>query len=135
MFVHETKVRVRYAETDQMGYMYYGNYPAFYEVARGEMLRDMGLTYKGFEESGIMMPVTAMNVKYIKPARYDDEITIRSIVKKLPGVRIQIFHELYNPAGELINTAEVVLVFVNMETMKPCKGPDKLINSLLPFVN
>ena len=80
MFIHSTKIRVRYAETDQMGYMYYGNYAQFYEVGRVEMLRSLGMTYKSMEESGIIMPVLELKCKYLKPALYDEEITVKVIM-------------------------------------------------------
>jgi len=105
MFEHSTKLRVRYGETDQMGYMYYGNYAEFYEVGRVEMLRSLGLTYSGFEESGIKMPVLELKCKYLKPALYDEEITIKVIMDKMPGVRIHFRYELFNDKDELINIA------------------------------
>ncbi|POY36303.1 thioesterase [Solitalea longa] len=133
MFTHETKLRVRYGETDQMGYMYYGNYAEFLEVARVEMLRSMGLSYKSFEESGIMMPVLELNVKYIKPARYDDEITIKTSVKHKPAIRIHFDYELFNEAGELITIAHTKLVFVDMKTNKPCHAPQEFMDKLKTY--
>ncbi|MFA5245898.1 MAG: thioesterase family protein, partial [Pedobacter sp.] len=115
MFSSTTKIRVRYADTDQMGYMYYGNYAEFYEVGRVEMLRELGLTYKSMEESGIIMPVTDLQCKYIKPALYDEEITVRVILEQMPSVRIHFKYELYNEKNELINTGETTLVFINKE--------------------
>src|SRR6476661_2561898 len=120
MYSHETKIRVRYGETDQMGYMYYGNYAEYYEVGRVEMLRSLGMTYRSMEESGIMMPVLDMKCKYIKPARYDEEITVKVILPKKPGIRIHFQYELSNEQQELIHIGETTLVFVNMETKKPC---------------
>src|ERR1700748_1756253 len=116
MFVNTTKLRVRYGETDQMGYMYYGNYAGVYEVGRVEMLRSLGLTYRGMEEFGVMMPVLELKCRYIKPALYDEEITIKVTMEKMPGVRIHFNYELFNEQGELINVGETLLVFVNMET-------------------
>jgi acyl-CoA thioester hydrolase len=133
MFEHTTKLRVRYGETDQMGYMYYGNYAEFYEVGRVEMLRSLGMTYSGMEESGIMMPVLEMSSKYLKPALYDEEISIRVIMNKMPGVKIHFKYELYNPNDELINTGETLLVFVNMKTNRPCLPPQEFIDRLKPF--
>lgn len=133
MFEHITKIRVRYGETDQMGYMYYGNYAEFYEVGRVEMLRSLGLTYKGMEESGIMMPVLELQCKYLKPALYDEEISIRVIMDKLPGIRIHFRYELTNPKGELINTGETLLVFINMKTNRPCLPPQDFTDRLMPF--
>src|SRR5476649_1429061 len=103
MFEHTTKIRVRYGETDQMGYMYYGNYAEFYEVGRVEMLRSLGLTYSGMEASGIMMPVLEMKCKYLKPALYDEEISIKVIMAKMPGVKIHFKYELTNETGVLIH--------------------------------
>ena len=133
MFEHTTKVRVRYGETDQMGYMYYGNYAEFYEVGRVEMLRSLGMTYSGMESSGVMMPVLEMNCKYLKPALYDEEISIKVIMHKMPGVKIHFRYELYNPDGELINIGETLLVFVNMKTNRPCMPPQEFLDKLKPF--
>ncbi len=87
MYSYQTKIRVRYGETDQMGYMYYGNYAELYEVGRVEMLRSLGMTYKSMEEDGIMMPVLEMRCKYIKPALYDDELTVKVILEKCPALK------------------------------------------------
>ena len=133
MFEHTTKIRVRYGETDQMGYMYYGNYAEFYEVGRVEMLRSLGLTYKGMEESGIMMPVLELNCKYLKPALYDEEISIKVIMDKLPGIRIHFRYELSNPKGELINIGETLLVFINMKNNRPCLAPQDFMDKLKAF--
>jgi acyl-CoA thioester hydrolase len=133
MFQHSTKLRVRYGETDQMGYMYYGNYAEFYEVGRVEMLRSLGLTYSGMEESGIKMPVMELHCKYLKPALYDEEITINVIMDKLPGVRIFFRYELFNEKQELINTGETLLVFVSMKTNRPCLPPQDFLDRLKPF--
>lgn len=133
MFDHSTKIRVRYGETDQMGYMYYGNYAQFYEVGRVEMLRSLGLTYSGMEQSGIMMPVMEMHTKYLKPALYDEEITVRVIMNRLPGVKIHFSYELYNEKQELINTGETLLVFINMKTNRPCLPSNEFLEKLKPF--
>lgn len=133
MFQHATKIRVRYGETDQMGYMYYGNYAQFYEVGRVEMLRSLGLTYSGMEESGIKMPVMELHCKYLKPALYDEEITINVIMDKLPGVKIFFRYELFNEKQELINTGETLLVFVNMKTNRPCLPSQDFLDRLKPF--
>jgi acyl-CoA thioester hydrolase len=135
MFEHTTKLRVRYGETDQMGYMYYGNYAEFYEVGRVEMLRSLGMTYSGMEASGIMMPVLELSCKYLKPALYDEEISIKVIMDKMPGVKIHFKYELYNPNDELINTGETLLVFVNMKTNRPCLPSQEFIDKLKPFFN
>jgi len=133
MFEHATKIRVRYGETDQMGYMYYGNYAEFYEVGRVEMLRSLEMTYSAMEESGIMMPVLELHCKYLKPALYDEEISVKVIMDKLPGVKIHFRYELYNHNDELINTGETLLVFVNMKTNRPCLPSQEFIDKLKPF--
>lgn len=133
MFTYETKIRVRYGETDQMGYMYYGNYAAFFEVARTEMLRSLGMTYKSMEEKGVMMPVLEMHCKYLKPARYDEEITIKVTVEKMPGIRMFFRYELYNEESELIHVGETTLAFIDMKRNRPCLPPDDFQNRLKPF--
>ena len=133
MFEHSTKIRVRYGETDQMGYMYYGNYAEFYEVGRVEMLRSLGLTYSGMEQSGIMMPVLELKCKYLRPALYDEEITVKVMMDKMPGVKIHFRYELYNEREELINTGETLLVFVNMTTNRPCLPSAEFLEKLKPF--
>jgi acyl-CoA thioester hydrolase len=133
MFQHATKLRVRYGETDQMGYMYYGNYAEFFEVGRVEMLRSLGLTYSGMEASGIMMPVLEMRSKYLKPALYDEEITINVTMEKMPGVRIHFKYELFNEKQELIHVADTLLVFINMKNNRPCLPPQDFIDKLKPY--
>jgi acyl-CoA thioester hydrolase len=133
MFQHATKLRVRYGETDQMGYMYYGNYAEFFEVGRAEMLRSLGLTYAGMEASGIMMPVLEMHCKYLKPARYDEEITINISMAKMPGVKIHFKYDLYNEKSELIHVGETLLAFINMKTNRPSLPPQEFLEKLKPF--
>jgi acyl-CoA thioester hydrolase len=133
MFEHTTKIRVRYGETDQMGYMYYGNYAEFYEVARVEMLRELGLSYRTMEAEGIMLPVTELSCKYLKPALYDEEISVKVILDQLPSVRIRFTYELRNEQDELINTGETILVFFNMVKKRPCLPPRYFTNKLKPF--
>lgn len=133
MYAHEIKLRVRYGETDQMGYVYYGNYAQFYEVGRVEMLRSLGLTYKGFEEDGIMMPVLELKCIYIKPAYYDDELSIRTIMDEKPLSRIRFRYEIHNEKAELINKGETTLVFVSMQTNRPCRAPSSLMQQLEKF--
>lgn len=133
MFEFTTKIRVRYGETDQMGYVYYGNYAEFYEVARVEMMRSLGMTYKSMEDQGVMMPVVELNCKYLKPALYDQEISIRVYITEMPRARMHFKYELTNENGELINTGETLLVFVNMKTNRICFVPDELANRLKPY--
>ncbi|MBC7567716.1 MAG: acyl-CoA thioesterase [Pedobacter sp.] len=123
MYSHTTKIRVRYGETDQMGYMYYGNYAQYYEVGRVEMLRSLGMVYAAMEATGIMLPVLDLSCKFIKPAFYDQEITIKTTIDQLPGIRIHFKYELFNDAEELINVGATTLVFVDMAKNKPCLPP------------
>ncbi|CAH0136271.1 MULTISPECIES: thioesterase family protein [unclassified Pedobacter] len=135
MYSHSTKIRVRYGETDQMGYMYYGNYAQYYEVGRVEMLRSLGMSYSSMEADGIMMPVLELKCKYIKPALYDQEITVKTIVKTLPGIRIFFEYELYNEKEELINIGTTTLVFVDMKKNKPTNPPENFMQKLSVFFN
>lgn len=133
MFISETQVRVRYGETDQMGYVYYGNYAQYYEVARVEALRALGMSYKSLEESGIMLPVISFSIRYVKPAFYDDFITIKTTIKEIPSVRIQFIYESYNEQGDLLNTGETTLVFINRQNNKPCLAPKEFVGLLKKY--
>jgi len=113
--------------------MYYGNYAEFYEVGRVEMLRSLGLTYSGMEQSGIKMPVLELMCKYLKPALYDEEITVKVIMDKMPGVRIHFRYELFNEKQELINKGETLLVFVSMQSNRLCMAPQDFLDRLKPF--
>ncbi|MGJ1226597.1 acyl-CoA thioesterase [Sphingobacterium siyangense] len=135
MFVFDHQIRVRYAETDQMGYVYYGNYAAFYEIARTEMLRSTGISYRELEEMGVMLPVTEMKTKYLKPGKYDDLITIRVTIRQKPAVRIIFEYELFNESGELLNQGETTLVFVNMEKNRPCMPPQVFLDKMSKYFN
>jgi len=128
MFEAQTQIRVRYAETDQMGYVYYGNYATYFEVARVETLRQMGLSYKELEGQGVMMPVLENWSKYIAPAKYDELLTIKVMIKERPNVRISFHYEIYNPDDKLIHIGETKLVFVDIDTRKPRQIPKVFIN-------
>ncbi|MCB0496271.1 MAG: acyl-CoA thioesterase [Cyclobacteriaceae bacterium] len=132
MYSKETEVRVRYSETDQMGYVYYGNYAAYYEVGRVEALRSLGMSYRSLEESGIMMPVLESNSRFIKPAKYDDLIRMQINIPSLPTSRITFEYKLF--LGDvLIHEGNTTLAFVNMETGRPVRAPGKMIDLLKPF--
>jgi acyl-CoA thioester hydrolase len=133
MFTHETSLRVRYAETDQMGIVYYGNYSQYYEVGRVEAIRSLGISYKEIESNGILMPVTKMNIKYVLPAKYDDLLKIVTIVKEKPDKRISFRTEIYNMNEELINFGEVTLVFLETETKKVIDIPSFLWDKMKVF--
>lgn len=123
MYTHSTTIRVRYSETDKMGYVYNGNYAQYYEIGRTEMMRSLGMNYAKMEESGVMLPLLELKCKFIKPALYDQLITIKTIVKDLPGVRMLFDYELYNEAEELINIGSTTLVFFDMAKKRPCPPP------------
>lgn len=126
MFTHNIQVRVRYGETDQMGYVYYGNYATYYEIARVEALRHIGLPYKELEERGVGMPVFDMQVKYHKPAKYDDLLEIQVSIPEMPRARINFQYEIRNQAGDLLNTGSTSLVFIDMESGRPIRLPKEL---------
>lgn len=133
MYTAETQLRVRYAETDQMGYAYYGNYATYYEVARVEALRQIGFQYKKMEDEGIMMPVTELKSKFLKPAKYDELITVRVSISALPSVRMFFKYEVIGETGDKLNEGETTLVFINMLSSRPCKAPEYLMKILEPY--
>lgn len=124
VYKRDITLRVRYKETDQMGVVHHSNYPVYYEYARTELLRERGFTYKGIEESGVMMPVREVGMKFLTPARYDDLLTIRTFMHEIKGARVRFDHEIRNEAGDLVNTGFVELVFVNAATRRPCHAPE-----------
>ena len=130
MYTHIHHIRVRYADTDQMGYVYYGTYANYYEEARSESIRALGFPYKEMELNGVMLPVTRMNIKYIAPAFYDEMITVRTMICELPGRTIHFKYEIYNEAAKLINEGETQLVFVDATTRKMVHAPQEIVNRL-----
>ena len=134
MFKHETSIRVRYGETDQMGFVYYGDYAEFFEVGRVEALRSLGFPYRRLEEEGVMLPVHDMQVTYHQPARYDDLITVRTMIEAMPSVRIVFRYEIFSPSGELLTDALTTLVFVDRATMRPCRAPQDLLAALAAHI-
>ena len=130
MDFHEFNVRVRYAETDQMGVVYHGNYAQYFEMGRVEWLRNLGVSYADMEKGGIMLPVVSLTMNYKKPARYDDLLRIRTIMKKLTSVKIEFDYEIYNEKDELLTTGNSVLVFVSMETGRPVSPPDYIVEKV-----
>ncbi len=126
-------IRVRYSETDQMQYVYYGNYAAYFEMGRVEWLRKLNVSYKEMEDNGIMLPVIEMNIKYHKPALYDDLLTLKTTLIKLPRVKIDFEFEIHNQKKELITTAATTLVFWDMKRNKPTKAPQNFIDKIKPY--
>jgi acyl-CoA thioester hydrolase len=130
-----TKLRVRYGETDQMGYCYYGNFAQYLEVGRVEALRALGMSYRDLEEKGIMLPVSTFSVKYVAPALYDDELTIITTITEITGSRIYFEYEIRNDQSTLISKAVTMLVFVKKETMRPTHAPDDFLSLIQPYEN
>ncbi len=130
MIDNKIPLRIRYGETDQMGYAHHGNYAQYFEMGRMELLRDIGISYKKMEEEGIILPVYSMNTRYIKPARFDNVLTLRTILRKTPTARISFDYEIYNSDNELITTAETVLIFVDTSKNRPIKIPENLLTKI-----
>jgi acyl-CoA thioester hydrolase len=133
MYKSETQVRVRYGETDQMRYVYYGNYAMYYEVARVESLRQLGLTYKELEAMGIIMPVLENHSEFLAPVLYDELLTIVVTIPDKPSVRIKFLYEIYNEAGALVHRGQTVLAFVNQKSGRPCRPPLEFQKVLEPY--
>ncbi len=134
MIQSETKIRVRYGETDQMGVVYYGVYAQYYEVGRVETMRMLGFSYKDIEERGILLPVIDFSINYKKPAYYDDEIRVVTKLKEMvTGVRIPFEYECYNMDGDLLNTGKVTLVCKDKTSGKLCPLPPWFSNALQAF--
>lgn len=133
MFDTETTIRVRYGETDKMSYVYYGNYASYFEVARVEALRSLGMSYRRMEEEGILLPVLEYKVKYFKPALYDDLLRVRTVIPVMPSVRIHFHYEIFNEADMKLTEAETVLVFIDRDYGRPRKAPELLLEKLSPY--
>jgi len=125
-----TKLRVRYAETDKMGFCYYGNYASYFEVARVEALREKGISYKELEDAGILLPVTHFEIRYFQAAKYDELLEIKTQITLLKGVRIAFAYQTYNEQGTLLNEASTELVFVQAATLKPMAIPTFILDQL-----
>jgi acyl-CoA thioester hydrolase len=133
MYTSETTVRVRYGETDQMGYVYYGDYARYYEVARVESLRQLGLTYKELEATGVIMPVLENRSRFHAPGFYDELLRIVTRIKEKPSVRIRFNYEIYNEKDKLIHEGETLLAFVDQKSGRPCRPPEVFMKVLSPF--
>ena len=127
---HHTFVKVRYAETDQMGIVHHGNYAEYLEIARLDWLDELGVSYKSLEKEGIMLPVYELNTKFIKPAYFDDILRIETQLKELPRVKIEFSYQVFNQDEELITTAYTILVFMDSETKRPIRCPEYILNKI-----
>src|SRR5215475_9805224 len=134
MYISETQVRVRYAETDQMNIVYHGNYAQYFEVGRVEAIRQLGFSYKDLESTGIIMPVIEWTAKFVRPAHYDDLLTVRTTLKELPANhRIVFLQEVYNEQGKLLTTGTVILYFLKQATMERTNMPPEMTERLKPW--
>ena len=134
MYISTTQTRVRYAETDQMGIVYYGNYAQYFEVGRVESMRQLGYSYKEMEAEGVILPVVEMHIKYLRSAVYDDLLTIRTTLQEIPhDHRITFLQEVFNEAGKLLTSGHVVLYFLDNVTRKRTMMPKELKDKLAPF--
>lgn len=124
MFTREITIRVGYKDTDAMGIAHHANYAVWYEAARTEALRSLGISYREMEERGVMMPVLELEQRFLAPARYDDLLTIRITLKGLPRARCEFYHEIFNERGELLNTGSVRLAFVAAATRRAVRAPE-----------
>ncbi len=130
MKTHEIPIRIRYGETDQMGVVYHGNYAQFMEIGRVEWLRNIGVSYRSMEESGIMLPVIALHLEFKKPAKYDDLIRVSTTLVKMPGVKIEFDYKICNEEGEVLTLGNTVLAFIDMKTGKPVKCPGYILEKI-----
>ena len=131
MYESITTTRVRYAETDQMNVVYYGNYAQYFEIGRVESIRSLGISYKKLEEMGILLPVVELQIKYLRPAHYDDVLTIKTVVRELPvNHRIVFYQEVYNEQEKLLTTGMVELYFVDAKSMRKTNIPPELYKKL-----
>ena len=132
-YTNKHYVRVRYSETDKMGYCYYGNYASFLEIGRVESLRSLGISYKSLEDNGIMLPVSEFQIKYILPAYYDDMLLIETKISAIKGVRIYFDYLIYNDNQKLVASAMTSLVFIDSITKKPVAPPKELLSIIQSY--
>jgi acyl-CoA thioester hydrolase len=134
MYAHEIQLRVRYGETDKMGYLYYGHYAEYFEVGRVELIRSLGLSYKSLEDDhGIWLPVVSLDMRFVRPAYYDDLLTVRTELREIPGEYITFHVEVFNEKRKLINAGRVRLCFFDAQSKKVVPAPDMLLEALKPF--
>ncbi len=132
MIVHDTQIRVRYGEVDQMQFLYHAHYVEYFDVARTELIRSVGITNREMEENGIMLPVLNVNINYGTPANYDDLLTIRTYLKKMPGVKITFDYEVIRDEA-ILTTGSVTLAFMDSTTKKAIRPPKELLDKLSPY--
>ncbi len=133
MLSNEIQIRIRYCEVDRMGYLHHGNYSVYFEEGRTELIRKLGLTYREMEDRGILLPVRELQIKYYKPALYDDKITIKTSLVKKPSARLEFEYQMMNSDGELLSEAKTTLVFVDTKSRKPMRVPEFFENLIAPY--
>lgn len=134
MIITENEIRIRYDEVDKMGYVYHGNYAKYYHISRTELLRKIGICDKEIERYSVLLPVIEMKIKYLKPIYYDDIITIRTSLQNIPTTRLIFQHEVLNHNNEVINRAESIVAFVDIDTRKPMKAPQIIVNKIKSYI-
>ncbi|MCB0738342.1 MAG: acyl-CoA thioesterase [Bacteroidetes bacterium] len=133
MYSNEHQIRVRYGETDQMGYLHHGNYPLYYEVGRVECMRSLGFPYGELEISGVLMPVLSLDCKFIRPVLYDEHLTIKTTLLELPSSRMKFLYELFNEQGQKVNEGHTELCFVDAKTRRPMRCPADILEKTQPY--
>lgn len=134
MVSHEINIRVRYGETDRMGYLYYGHYAAYYEVGRVELIRSLGISYKSLEDDyGIWLPVVSLETRFVRPAHYDELLTVRSWVKEMPGSHLVFHVEIRNPVGKLVSSGRVRLCFFDAGLKQVVQAPEVILSAMRPY--
>ena len=134
MYISTTQARVRYAETDQMGIVYYGNYAQYFEIGRVESMRQLGYSYKEMEKEGVILPVVEMHIKYLRSAVYDDLLTIKTTLQEIPhDHRITFLQEVFNESGKLLTSGHITLYFLDNVTRKRTIMPKALKDKLAPY--
>jgi len=134
MYEHITTVRIRYAETDQMDIVYYGNYAQYFEIGRVESMRGLGFTYKRMEDEGVIMPVVELHTRFLRPATYDDLLTIKTQIRSLPtSYHIEFFQDVFNEENKILAAGRVVLYFLKKDTWKRTNIPQDLHDALAKY--
>jgi acyl-CoA thioester hydrolase len=134
MLKHYTKVRVRYADTDQMNFAYNGKYFEYFEVGRTEMMREVGLPYQVIEKSGFFMPVIETKIHFFSPAFYDEVLVIETRVEKLPSVKVHIDHIVKAKERDLIVCEGYVeLAFLDAITKRPTRAPRLFLDAVKKY--
>lgn len=131
MIENKTPLKIRYSETDQMRYAHHGNYAQYFEIGRLELLNDLGISYRKMEDEGIILPVYSINTRFIKPAKFDDSLILKTILREIPSARIIFEYEIYNSKDELITTGNTTLVFVDTSKNRPIKIPAELLEKIM----